>query len=248
MKEDLETAYLFVHGIQGSPAQFRFLTERLPEDIRVRNLVLPGHGADVKAFRRSGQEQWLAVVRQAAGELRGQCDRLIFVGHSMGCLLGLETERECPGTFAGMVLLCCPFHIRPTARHFRNGFLASRPERATDDAFVRAAREANSVTAVHPAQYLTCARPYLELLRLMRTVRKDGTTPACSVRFLFSEKDEIVSPRAARFVRERFGAEPELLPGCGHNWFSAEGKEQIYTMVKALIQPDQANTWRRFSI
>ena len=239
MKEDLETAYLFVHGIQGSPAQFSFLNERLPEDIRVRNLLLPGHGVDVKAFRRSGREQWLAAVRQAAGELRRQCDRLIFVGHSMGCLLGLETERERPGTFAGMVLLCCPFHIRPTARHFRNGFLASRPERATDDAFVRAAREANSVTAVHPAQYLTCARPYLELLRLMRTVRKDGTTPACPVRFFFSEKDEIVSPRAARFAREHFGAEPEILPGCGHNWFSAEGKEQIYTMMKALIQPDQ---------
>ena len=140
----MKTGILFVHGIQGSPAQFRFLTERLPGDIRIRTLLLPGHGADVKAFRRSGQEQWLAAVWQAAEELRKQCDRLIFVGHSMGCLLGLESERERPGTFAGMVLLCCPFHIRPTARHFRNGFLASRPERATDDAFVRAAREAGA--------------------------------------------------------------------------------------------------------
>ncbi len=244
----METGLLFVHGIQGSPDQFRFLTERLPGDIRIRKLLLPGHGADVKAFRRSGREQWLAAVRQAAGELSGQCDRLIFVGHSMGCLLGLESERECPGTFAGMVLLCCPFHIRPTAQYFRNNLLASRPERENDDVYVWAAREANSVTTSHPAQYLTCARPYLELLRLMRTVRKNGATPACPVHFLFSEKDEIVSPRAARFARERFGAEPELLPGCGHNWFSAEGKEQIYTMVKALIQPDQANTWRRFSI
>ncbi len=163
--------FLFVHGIQGSPAQFQFLIERLPEDVRVRNLLLPGHGADVKAFRRSGREQWLAAVRQAAGELRGQCDRLIFVGHSMGCLLGLETERECPGTFAGMVLLCCPFHIRPTARYLRHSLSAVLPARETGDAFARAAREANSVTAAHPVQYLTCMHPYLELLRLMRTVK-----------------------------------------------------------------------------
>ncbi len=236
MKEYMSTAFLFVHGIQGSPAQFRFLTERLPGDIRIRNLLLPGHGADVKAFRRSGREQWLAAVRQAAGELRRQCDRLIFVGHSMGCLLGLETERECPGTFAGMVLLCCPFHIRPTARHFRNGFLASRPERATDDAFVRAAREANSVTAVHPAQYLTCARPYLELLRLMRNVRKNSMVPACPVRFIFSERDEVVSLRSARFVRERFTVESEILPGCGHNWFSAEGKERIADSLNKMTE------------
>lgn len=231
----MKTGILFVHGIQGSPAQFSFLTERLPEDIRVRNLLLPGHGTDVKTFRRSGREQWLAAVRQTAEELRGQCDRMVFVGHSMGCLLGLETERECPGTFSGMVLLCCPFHIRPTARYFRNSFLASRPERETDDAFVRAAREANSVTVEHPVQYLSCMHPYLELLRLMRTVRKNGAAPACPVRFLFSEKDEIVSSRSARFVRERFGAEPEILPDCGHNWFSAEGKERFADIPNAML-------------
>ena len=232
----MKTGILLVHGIQGGPAQFSFLTERLPEDIRVRNLLLPGHGADVKAFRRSGRKQWLAAVRQAADELRGQCDRLFFVGHSMGCLLGLEIERERPGTFMGMLLLCCPFHIRPTARYFRNSLLASRPERETDDVFVRAAREANSVTAAHPAQYLTCVHPYLELLRLMRSVRKNGAAPACPVRFLFSERDEIVSPRAARFVRDRFGAEPEFLPGCGHNRVSPEGKERIACTVNACFQ------------
>ena len=232
----MKTGILLVHGIQGSPDQFRFLTGRLPEDIRVRNLLLPGHGADVRTFRRSGRAQWLAAVRQAAGELRGQCGRLIFVGHSMGCLLGMETERERPGTFAGMALLCCPFHIRPTARYFRYGLLASRPERETDDAFVRAAREANSVAAAHPAQYLTCAHPYLELLRLARTVRKNAAVPACPARFLFSGRDEIVSPRAARFARERFGTEPEILPGCGHNRFSPEGQERIADAVNTLMK------------
>ncbi len=198
MKKDLKTACLFVHGIQGSPAQFCFLIERLPEDIRVRNLLLPGHGADVKAFRRSGQEQWLAAVRQAAEELRRQCARLIFVGHSMGCLLGLEIEHEHPGTFAEMVLLCCPFYVRPTARYFRNNLLASRPGRENDDVYVRAAREANSVTASHPAQYLTCAHSYLELLRLMRFVRKNGAIPAC----LF-----------ASFSRKRTRSSVPALPG-----------------------------------
>ena len=232
----MEEGFLFVHGIQGSPAQFSFLTERLPEGIQVRSLLLPGHGADVKAFRRSGREQWLAAVRQAAEELRGQYNRLVFVGHSMGCLLGLEIEREKPGTFAGMVLLCCPFHIRLTVRYFRNNYLAAQPERETDDVFVRAAREANSVTAAHPVQYLSCVHPYMELLRLMRTARKNSTVPACPVHFQFSGMDEIVSPRSVRVARERFGAEPEILPGCGHNWFTAEGKERIADVLNNLLR------------
>ena len=231
----MNTALLFVHGIQGQPRQFQFLLERLPEDVQVRNLLLPGHGAGMSAFRRSGRDQWLAAVRQAAVELREQYGRLAFVGHSMGCLLGLEIERELSGVFAGMLLLCCPFHLRPTPRYFRNNLLASRPERETDDAFVRAAREANGVAAAYPAQYLTCVRPYLELLRLTRTVRKMGVVPACPVRFLFSEKDEVVSPRSARFARERFDAEPTVLHGCGHNMFSAEGKEQIASVMIHMI-------------
>ncbi len=235
MSDQAKTAVLMVHGIQGGPGWFGFLDGRLPEGVRTRSLLLPGHGADVRAFRRSGREQWLDSVRRAAGEMRGQCGRLIFVGHSMGCLLGLEIERESPGTFAGMALLCCPFRIRPTLRYLRNNFLASRPERETDDAFVRAARAANSVSAAHPAEYLTCVHPYLELLRLMGTVRRDGAVPACPVRFLFSESDEIVSPRSVRFARERFGAEPVILPGCGHNYYSAEGKERAADAVKTLL-------------
>ena len=227
---------LFVHGIQGSPKQFRFLTDLLPEDIRFRNILLPGHGVDIKTFRRSGREQWFAAVRQAADELHGRCDQLIFVGHSMGCLLGLEIERELPGTFAGMLLLCCPFHIRPTAQYFRNSILASHPARETDDAFVRAAREANSVNVVHPAQYLTCLHPYLELMCFMRTVRKSTAVPACPMLFFFSERDEIVSRRSTRFVRERFDTEPEILPGCGHNLFTAEAKERIGCRVNSLVQ------------
>lgn len=231
-----QTAFLFVHGIQGHPRQLQFLIDLLPEGTPYRNVLLPGHGADVKAFRRSGREAWLTAVRKAAGELRGQCDRLVFVGHSMGCLLGLLTEQAAPGTSSDMMLLCCPFRIRPTCRYLRNNLLASRPAKPTDDPFVQAAREANGVTAAHPAQYLTCAHPYLELLRLMREVRKDCAPPACRITFVFSEKDEIVSPRSVRFARERFHAEPVILPGCGHNWLSADGKERVGHIVKLLIE------------
>ena len=85
-------------------------------------------------------------------------------------------------------------------------------------------------------QYLSCVHPYMELLRLMRTARENSTVPACPVHFQFSGMDEIVSPRSVRVARERFGAEPEILPGCGHNWFTAEGKERIADVLNNLLR------------
>ena len=37
----------------------------------------------------------------------------------------------------------------------------------------------------------------------------------------------------AMFARERFGTGPEILPGCGHHWFSVEGKERIADTLNA---------------
>ena len=229
-----DVGMLFVHGIQGSPSQFDFLINRLPDSVTVCNVLLPGHGTTIREFRNSSSSQWLPAVRDVAQKMKSQCERLYFVGHSMGCLLGLLIENELPGVFSGMLLLCCPFRIRLTYRYLRNNLLASRPAKPTDDPFVQAAREANSVTAASPAQYVTCAHPYLELLRLMREVRKDCALPPCKITFVFSEKDEIVSPRSVRLARERFGVEPEIMPGCGHNWFSEKAKQQIADALNAM--------------
>ena len=84
--------------------------------------------------------------------------------------------------------------------------------------------------------YLTCVLPYLELLRLIRTVQKNGVAPDCPIHFLFSGMDEIVSPRSARIAKERFGAEPENLPGCGHNCLSAEAKKRIADLLNSLLR------------
>ena len=111
-----DVGVLFVHGIQGSPSQLDFLISRLPHSVTVCNVLLPGHGTTIREFRNSSSSQWLPAVRDAAQKMKSQCERLYFVGHSMGCLLGLLIENELPGVFSGMLLLCCPFFVQPTLR------------------------------------------------------------------------------------------------------------------------------------
>lgn len=51
-----DTVVLCVHGIQGSPSQFDWIISSLPAHIAAENLLLPGHGEDVRAFRSSGMK------------------------------------------------------------------------------------------------------------------------------------------------------------------------------------------------
>ena len=228
------TGVVFVHGIQGSPKQFDFLTAQLPPSVPFANVLLPGHGATVREFRRAGLEQWMEAVRRECLDMDRRCDRLIFVGHSMGCLLGLLAN-ESGELFSDMLLLCCPFAIRFTYRYFRVNALSVFSKRIAGDPRVQAARRANSVSSKHAVGYLSCAHPYFELLRLIRRSRKQPLTLPERTAFYFSDQDEIVSQKCAAYVKKRFGMEPHTLSGCGHNYFTEEAKEQISRTLLRMI-------------
>ena len=47
---DADTVVLCVHGIQGSPGQFDWLTKNIPEQIDYQCILLPGHGKTNEEF------------------------------------------------------------------------------------------------------------------------------------------------------------------------------------------------------
>lgn len=223
---------LLVHGIQGRPQQLGFLTERLNGDVHVRNVTLPGHGQTVREFRKSNSQQCLDFLRAECLRLREQCEKIVFVGHSMGCLLGLLVEQE-QKIFSGMLLLCCPFYVRPTLRYFRLGFLAACTKRQTPA--VQAAREANGVYAKHAFSYLTCLHPYLELLRLMRKTRRQPLSLPDETLFCYAQNDEIVSKKSLRHGAQCLHAKTAILPDCGHSYFSDDAKDDLFNRLCEII-------------
>ena len=226
-------AVLFVHGIQGSPEQFRFLADTLPASVEVRNLLLPGHGGTVSKFRSSGAADWLGALRAETRELLREGKRILYVGHSMGCLLGLLIARELRNPYAGMLLLCCPFHIRLTGRYLKNQISAALAKEAPRDPFAKASWNANSVKAACPLEYLTCLHPYLELFRLMKQARREAI-PEGAV-FYFSRQDEIVSPRSRTHVQKRKGLPPEILEGCSHNYFTQDAAKRLAQALQGML-------------
>ena len=229
------TAVLFVHGIQGSPGQFQFLIDALPPGTEVRNLLLPGHGAGAKEFRRSGRESWLSALRAETEALLSAGKRVVYVGHSMGCLLGLLASRALGDPFAGMLLLCCPFSFRLNRRYISIGYRAARPERPGEDLAVTATRAANSVRLRRTAEQLTLIHPYAELLRLMAQVRRLKPRGPAGIRFFFSGDDEIVSSRCRETAAAWPAAEVRILPGCSHNYYPEEARQTLGAALLSVL-------------
>ena len=226
---------LFVHGIQGTPKQFDFLIRQTTDDILCRNILLPGHGATTKEFRKANRQQWLSAVTNASLEMHEQCEHIVFVGHSMGCLLGLlvQQERE---LFSSMLLLCCPFRLHPTWHYFKNSLSANMTKGKTGDPFVKAAWEANGVSAKYTISYLFCSHPYFELIKMIKNVRKQRLMIPKETVFCYSELDEIVSKRCIGYTRDILGAATKVMSGCGHNYFTPATKEELIDLLSAMVK------------
>jgi carboxylesterase len=226
------TAVLFVHGIQGQPKQFSSLIGGLPEGVELRAPLLPGHGKPVREFHASRRGDWLAAVRAETKALLAEGKRVVFVGHSMGCLLGLLVSRELGAPYAGMLLLCCPFRPRIAGR-FGDLFKAIAGKNPAEDPRAAAALEGNSVPVNGFRESLYLLRPYGDLFWLMDRARQIRPQAPEKVKFFFSDNDEVVSAVSIRHTRKWPEAQVTILEGCGHCYFPDEAKN---TLQQALIE------------
>ena len=225
---------LFVHGIQGSPEQFRELTACLPEHIDTMSLLLPGHGGSLRDFRRAGKREWLEYFCGLCGKLSESYEKVFFVGHSLGCLIGIEAAASGAICFDGMLLIACPIRIRPSMRYFAMGWRAI-VSNASSDAYVRAAREANSVEVKHPLELLTCVKPYAGLALLIAQSGRKIKRQRARICMIQSDRDEIVSARSMDVVGEMENAKAVVVPGSGHFFYSADAQEIIRRELFALL-------------
>lgn len=110
------TSCILVHGFNGDPGELCELEERLREaGMATRNLLLPGHGTNVRDLAASTWDDWTGAVHSAAQwELR-EHPRVVLVGHSMGAAAVLAVAAREPRV-AGVVALCPPLRLRPAMR------------------------------------------------------------------------------------------------------------------------------------
>ena len=102
---------LMLHGFMGSPVSSRPLAEYLQEQgITCHCPLLPGHGHYPDKLYKVRHQAWIAEVEAALQMIRGLCDEVFVVAHSMGTVLGshlIVTQ----GRIRGMVMMAPVYDV-----------------------------------------------------------------------------------------------------------------------------------------
>ncbi len=88
--DNSNTAILFIHGIVGKPNHLNEFVSLVPESVSVYNLLLDGHGKEVKDFSKTSMKKWEAQVASVLKELSLTHEKIYIVAHSLGTLLAIE--------------------------------------------------------------------------------------------------------------------------------------------------------------
>ncbi|MDE6337928.1 MAG: alpha/beta fold hydrolase [Muribaculaceae bacterium] len=232
---------IFVHGIVGNLRIFDFLMPLLPGiltsgnsspdnltsgDYIVKSIILDGHGGNANDFSRTSMKRWKAQVEETVNDLSKQCDRIIGVGHSMGCLLLLDQASKDP--ISKLFLLNPPMVIRPKLGLFRNAFKVAIGQ-TKNDPVAAAAKDAYGVSLdFNPLHYYGWLQRYLELFAEVRKVREEALKDVkCPVRAFLSARDEMVSQLSGEVFNTLHDVKVTLLPSSTHYYYSPSDREII---------------------
>lgn len=230
-----DTAILFVHGIVGSPDQFRDLLPLVPPEWSCVNLLLPGHGGHVRDFSRASMAQWRGYVSAQVEQLAATHSRVLLVGHSMGTLFCID-EALRQNRVASLFLLACPLYPQLTYAATRQSLQVALGI-GSQTPVLQAAQKACSVTGSRKLwQYLGWIPRFWELFQaagLGRREVKELTTPTVAV---FSGDDELVSRRSLHLLAQSACVSVHLLPNAGHFYYPPDDLAQLQALFCDFIQ------------
>ena len=219
--EGSDSAVLLIHGILSGPHCFHRFLPAVPEGWSVYNLLLDGHGGTVRDFSRTSMEKWKGQVEECMARLCARYDRVVVIAHSLGTLLAIGAAPRHPKVKA-MLLLDAPLKVRVNPVMLLYSIRITFGRVREDDPRETAARDSVSVTLTRRLwQYLGWIPRFWELLCLCRETRSKAGEISVPCYAFHSGKDELVSPKSARYFRQNPLVRHEMLEHSGHFYFPA---------------------------
>lgn len=218
---------LLIHGFTGLPAGMLLLGEVLNRaGFSVLCPRLAGHGTNERDLMRTTKDDWYNSVLDGLCILRGVCDKIYVVGHSMGGLLTLKLSTEYE--LAKIVTLAAPIFI-DEGRGLKN--LPPR-EFCSDACIYTERKKLNDVPpAVNNVYEKTPLISVHEMVDLINDVKKILPKVNAPILIMQGEEDHTVQPRSARFIMDNVGSNVKKIitvPNAGHLLPFAEARNFVF--------------------
>lgn len=232
-----DMAVLLIHGIVGSPDHFLPFIPLFPDNWSVYNILLDGHGKDGKAFAATSMKKWKAQVFSVVEEILESSDRVMIVGHSMGCLLAVEAAVRYPDRVAQLFLLSIPLRLRiPMSTVAATLRIAAGKVRPQDT--LALTMQADGGVALEPGfwKYIPWTPRFLELLLEMAHVERllpKLTVPAEAYHGIH---DALVSGKSCNVLKKKAGVSCTVLPESDHFRYADGDLSLLQARLKALIE------------
>ncbi len=228
---------LLIHGFTGLPAGMLLLGEALNRaGFSVLCPRLAGHGTDENNLMRTTRADWFNSVLDGFFILRGVCDNIFVVGHSMGGLLALKfaTQYE----ISKIVTLAAPIFIDDgrglknlPPRELCGNACTFTPRKKLDDVppAVNNVYEKTPLISVH------------ELIDLIDDVKNLLPSVKKPILIMHGEEDHTAQPRSARFIMDNVGSKSKKIitvPNSGHLLPFAENREFVFEQTLNFLRSD----------
>lgn len=228
---------LLIHGFTGLPAGMLLLGEVL--NCAGFNVLCPrlaGHGTSERDLMRTTKDDWFNSALDGFFILRGVCDKIYIVGHSMGGLLTLKlaTEYNIPK----IVTLAAPIFV-DEGRGLRN----LPPREFCSDACIYTERKKlndvpPAVNNVYEKTPLISVHEMVDLINDVKNILPKVNSP---ILIMQGEEDHTVQPRSARFIFDNVSSKSKKIitvPNAGHLLPFAEQRDFVAEQTLNFLRSD----------
>lgn len=235
-------AYLFMHGIVGTPDHFVDIIDLVPEDVTLWNIILDGHCGRVKDFAKTSMKKWEAQAAEVINELSKTHDEIYVVAHSMGALLTIKEAIDNPKIvkmffLQAAMVPCVKWGIVKTV--LKIFFNDIKP----DDPVMRASLRCYGIEIDRNLfGYIGWIPRFVELfIKARRTVKLLDEFKTPSVAFM-SKKDEVVAQSSTKILRSCPNIKVFDMHNSGHFYYDendvAALREEFAKFVSEEVEAD----------
>lgn len=241
MVQGSNTAVVFIHGIVGTPNHFTEFVSLVPESFSVYNLLLDGHGKGVKDFSKTSMKKWEMQVASAVEELSSTHEKIYIVAHSLGTLLAIEqaisNKKVCK-----LFLLAVPLRLSLKPKMAINSLKVYFDRIRPDDYEALAAKACYGIGKdKNLLHYIGWTPRLFELFSKIRQTRKiiELLNTPCFV--YQSKKDEMVSRRSIKYLKQNSCVSISELESSGHYYYDKADWNYLITEFDKMLNMENTN-------